>query len=49
MDLTDFYRAFHPEITPSILSEHNTIKLGLNKKRSSRKLRQLEAEQHVSQ
>jgi exonuclease III len=37
------------EIIPCILSDHNALKLELNNKNSSKKCKQLEAEQHIAQ
>jgi hypothetical protein len=36
------------EITPYLLSDHNTIKLELKKKRKQKILRHLETEQHIT-
>jgi exonuclease III len=37
------------EIIPCILSDHNALKLEIKNKNSSKKHKQLEAEQHVTQ
>jgi hypothetical protein len=79
MDLTDFYRVFHPaytfipashgifsqidhilghkvslnkykktEITPHILSDHNTTKLDKQQKKQQKMVKYLETEQHIA-